>query len=82
MRFPEPRARLLPETAWQTDTVGMSRSTVLLFEDRVLKIDQDWEESRREAPLRLSEKPSAGVFAEQVPRPLTLPAPPYAASVP
>ena len=48
MRFPETIARLLPETAWQTDTVGMSRSTVLLFEDRVLKIDQDWEESRRE----------------------------------
>jgi len=47
MRFPETIARLLPETAWQTDTVGMSRSTVLLFEDRVLKIDQDWEESRR-----------------------------------
>ncbi len=82
MRFPETIARLLPETAWQTDTVGMSRSTVLLFEDRVLKTGQDWEESRREAPLRLSEKPSAGVFAEQVPRPLTLPAPPYAASVP
>ena len=51
MKFPEAIARLLPEAAWQTDTVGMSRSSVLLFEDRVLKIDQDWEESRREARL-------------------------------
>lgn len=51
MKFPEAIARLLPEAAWQTDTVGMSRSSVLLFEDRVLKIGQDWEESRREARL-------------------------------
>lgn len=51
MRFPEDVLRLLPEAAWQTDAVGMSRSSVLLFEDRVLKIDRDWEESRREFRL-------------------------------
>lgn len=40
---------LLPASDGQADTVGMSASSVVLFHDRVLKIEDDWEESRREA---------------------------------
>lgn len=37
MKFPEAIARLLPKTAWQTDIVGISRPSALLFEDRLTR---------------------------------------------
>ena len=48
MFLPEKIRRLLAGEEYETDGVGMSEASVLLFEDRVLKVQEDNEEARNE----------------------------------
>ncbi len=41
MYLPDSIRRHLPENRFETDSIGCSKANVLLFEDRVLKIEQD-----------------------------------------
>lgn len=48
IKIPNSIQTLINTTKYTTDTVGMSESSVLLFDDKVLKIEDDWYESENE----------------------------------
>lgn len=48
MQFPEKIAALLSGEEYRTDDIGMSNASVLLFSDKVLKIQNDDEEAQNE----------------------------------
>lgn len=48
VNIPESIQRIINKTEYTTDTIGMSNSSVLLFEDKVLKLEEDWYESENE----------------------------------
>lgn len=51
MKLPEPIKALIGTEAYELDTVGLSQSSILLFHDKVLKIEQECEESNREMQM-------------------------------
>lgn len=48
MTIPESIRRLLPDEAGETDDIGRSDGTVLIYPDRVLKIQPDCDMARSE----------------------------------
>ena len=48
MQFPEKIAALLLGEEYRTDEIGMSNASVLLFQDKVLKIQNDDAEAANE----------------------------------
>ncbi len=51
MKLPELIKALIGTETYELDTVGLSRSSILLFRDKVLKIEQENEESHREMQM-------------------------------
>ena len=49
MQLPEKIAKLISNEIYTTDKIGMSESSVLLFENKVLKIQEYNKESENEA---------------------------------
>ena len=48
VNIPESIQKIINKTKYTTDTIGMSNSSVLLFDDKVLKMEADWYESENE----------------------------------
>lgn len=48
INIPESIQKLIGTSEYKTDSIGMSDSSVLLFDDKVLKIEVDWHESENE----------------------------------
>ena len=48
INIPENIQQIIETTEYTSDTIGMSDSSVLLFADKVLKIEEDWYESENE----------------------------------
>ena len=48
INIPESIQKLIDTTEYKTDSIGMSNSSFLLFDDKVLKIEVDWYESENE----------------------------------
>ncbi len=48
INIPETVQKRIGTTEYKTDIIGMSESSVLLFDDKVLKIEVDWYESENE----------------------------------
>lgn len=48
INLPENIQNMINTTEYESDTIGMSASSVLLFKDIVLKIEDEWHESENE----------------------------------
>lgn len=48
VNIPESIQKIINTTEYTTDTIGMSNSSVFLFNDKVLKLEEDWYESENE----------------------------------